>query len=141
MNIHDKFDQKKPVQQVSKVESITCNKLKDKSLKQFFRKNSIFFENDLSDKEKETLIKRMVSIFTAILDEDLVTVNSVARMLGLGHTQVGAFCKENSSLSAFINGWTNLTKVNKVFHQLNYLSKEELSLLKKKLDEQEQSLV
>lgn len=138
MNIHDKF---KPTEKVSKVDTpIFKNSIKDKSLKQFFRKNSIFFENDLTEKEKETLIKRMVSIFTAILNEDLVTVNTIARMLGLEHTKVGAFCKENNSLSAFINGWTNVTKVNKVLHHVNYLSKEELALLKKKLDEQEQSL-
>lgn len=148
MNIHEKFNQQKSVDNpnttkvnatTNSVESISNNSMKDKSLKRFFRKNSKFFNNDLSTQDKNTLIKRMENIFSAILAEELVTVNAVARMLGIEHTRVAAFCSENDSLKDFINGWTNSTKVNKVLHNVNYLSKEELNLLKQKISEQEES--
>lgn len=143
MNIHDKFNQQKSVDKpnttINKVTSIANNGMKDKSLKQFFRKNSKFFKNDLTTQDKNTLIKRMESVFSAILAEELVTVNAVARMLGIEHTRVASFCSENDSLKDFINGWTNSTKINKVLHNVNYLSQQELELLKKKISEHEES--
>lgn len=61
-----------------------------------------WFENDLDESEKQTLIDKLVASAKSVLSEPRVTVNSVARLMGMEHAKVKAALSLGDSLKQFL---------------------------------------
>lgn len=61
-----------------------------------------WFENDLDDSEKQALIDKLVASAKSLLSEPRVTVNSVARLMGMEHAKVKAALAMGDSLKQFL---------------------------------------
>jgi len=61
-----------------------------------------WFENDLDESEKQCLIDKLVASAKSLLSEPRVTVNSVARLMGMEHAKVKAALALGDSLKQFL---------------------------------------
>ena len=61
-----------------------------------------WFENDLDESEKQVLIDKLVASAKSLLSEPRVTVNSVARLMGMEHAKVKAALSMGDSLKQFL---------------------------------------
>ncbi len=61
-----------------------------------------WFENDLDESEKQALIDKLVASAKSLLSEPRVTVNSVARLMGMEHAKVKAALALGDSLKQFL---------------------------------------
>lgn len=61
-----------------------------------------WFENDLDESEKQALIDKLVASAKSLLSEPRVTVNSVARLMGMEHAKVKAALSMGDSLKQFL---------------------------------------
>lgn len=62
-----------------------------------------FFDNDLNEQQKQSLIDTLVSSAKSTLSEPKVTVNTVARLLGIEHAKVKAALAMSTSLKQFLD--------------------------------------
>ena len=66
-----------------------------------------YFDNDLSAEEKEELVGKMSDNARTMLSDAKVTVNSVARLLGIEHRKVKAALAVSTSLKEFLASRTH----------------------------------
>lgn len=81
-----------------------------------------YFDNDLSDEEKQTLIDKLVASAKAVLAEPRVTVNSVARLMAMEHNKVKAGLGVSTSLKDFLSdhdGSKGTLHIKKAFARLS----------------------
>ena len=93
-----------------------------------------YFRNDLAEDDKEALIGLMVSQAKAALAEPQVTVNTVARMLGIEHSKAKQYCAVNGSLKSFLDTREQSKTVARMTRMASKLTPEERELLMSQLD-------
>lgn len=79
-----------------------------------------FFDNDLSEQDKQSLIDTLVSSAKAALSEPKVTVNTVARLMAIEHGKVKAALSLSRSLKQFLDtrGGGNASSIKRAFARM-----------------------
>lgn len=94
-----------------------------------------YFDNDLSDEDKEKILDSFLTSAKAVLAEDKVTVNSVAKLFSLEHNRVKkGWETAGSSLKRFYESRSDSTDLAKVKRSIARLSPEERELLRLQLE-------
>lgn len=79
-----------------------------------------FFDNDLSEQDKQSLIDTLVSSAKAALSEPKITVNTVARLLAIEHAKVKSALSMSRSLKQFLEtrGGGNASSIKRAFARM-----------------------
>ena len=94
-----------------------------------------YFDNDLTDEDKEKILDSFLTSARAVLAEDRVTVNSVAKLFSLEHNRVKKGWETScSSLKRFYESRSDSTDLAKVKRSIARLSPEERELLRLQLE-------
>lgn len=94
-----------------------------------------YFDNDLTDEDKDKIIDSFLTSAKAVLAEDKVTVNSVAKLFSLEHNRVKKGWESScSSLKRFYESRSDSTDLAKVKRSIARLSPEERELLRLQLE-------
>lgn len=89
-----------------------------------------YFDNDLDDEDKQKILDSFLTSAKAVLAEDKVTVNSVAKLFSLEHNRVKkGWETSRSSLKRFYESRSDSTDLAKVKRSIARLSPEERKLL------------
>ena len=96
-------------------------------------KRAMFFDNDLTEDEKEGLIDTLVQSARAALAEDKVSVNTVARLLAIEHNKARAGLDLSASLKGFLQMRKESGTLAKAKRAMAKLSAEERALLLQQL--------
>lgn len=89
-----------------------------------------YFDNDLDDEDKQKILDSFLTSAKAVLAEDKVTVNSVAKLFSLEHNRVKKGWEIScSSLKRFYESRSDSTDLAKVKRSIARLSPEERKLL------------
>lgn len=89
-----------------------------------------YFDNDLDDEDKRKILDSFLTSAKAVLAEDKVTVNSVAKLFSLEHNRVKKGWETScSSLKRFYESRSDSTELAKVKRSIARLSPEERRLL------------
>lgn len=89
-----------------------------------------YFDNDLDDEDKRKILDSFLTSAKAVLAEDKVTVNSVAKLFSLEHNRVKKGWETScSSLKRFYESRSDSTELAKVKRSIARLSPEERQLL------------
>lgn len=92
-----------------------------------------YFDNDLDDEAKQKILDSFVESAKAILAEDKVTVNSVAKLFSVEHSKVKKQWECSTSLKDFIASRSDSSDLAKVKRSIARLTPEERELLKLQL--------
>lgn len=92
-----------------------------------------YFDNDLDDEAKQKILDSFVESAKAILAEDKVTVNSVAKLFSVEHSKVKKQWECSASLKDFIASRSDSSDLAKVKRSIARLTPEERELLKLQL--------
>jgi hypothetical protein len=92
-----------------------------------------YFDNDLDDEAKQKILDSFVESAKAILAEDKVTVNSVAKLFSVEHSKVKKQWACSTSLKDFIASRSDSSDLAKVKRSIARLTPEERELLKLQL--------
>lgn len=94
-----------------------------------------YFDNDLTDEDKQKILDLFLTSAKAVLAEDKVTVNSVAKLFSLEHNRVKKGWETScSSLKRFYESRSDSTDLAKVKRSIARLSPEERELLRLQLE-------
>lgn len=94
-----------------------------------------YFDNDLDDEDKQKILDLFLTSAKAVLAEDKVTVNSVAKLFSLEHNRVKKGLETSrSSLKRFYESRSDSTYLAKVKRSIARLSPEERELLRLQLE-------
>lgn len=94
-----------------------------------------YFDNDLTDEDKRKILDSFLTSARAVLAEDKVTVNSVAKLFSLEHNRVKkGWESSNASLKRFYESRSDSTDLAKVKRSIARLSPEERELLRLQLE-------
>lgn len=94
-----------------------------------------YFDNDLTDEDKQKILDSFLTSAKAVLAEDKVTVNSVAKLFSLEHNRVKkGWESSNASLKRFYESRSDSTDLAKVKRSIARLSPEERELLRLQLE-------
>lgn len=94
-----------------------------------------YFDNDLTDEDKQKILDSFLVSARAVLAEDKVTVNSVAKLFSLEHNRVKKGWETScSSLKRFYESRSESTDLAKVKRSIARLSPEERELLRLQLE-------
>lgn len=94
-----------------------------------------YFDNDLTDEDKQKILDSFLVSARAVLAEDKVTVNSVAKLFSLEHNRVKKGWETScSSLKRFYESRSDSTDLAKVKRSIARLSPEERELLRLQLE-------
>lgn len=94
-----------------------------------------YFDNDLTDEDKQKILDSFIVSARAVLAEDKVTVNSVAKLFSLEHNRVKkGWESSNASLKRFYESRSDSTDLAKVKRSIARLSPEERELLRLQLE-------
>jgi len=94
-----------------------------------------YFDNDLTDEDKQKILDSFLVSARAVLAEDKVTVNSVAKLFSLEHNRVKkGWESSNASLKRFYESRSDSTDLAKVKRSIARLSPEERELLRLQLE-------
>lgn len=94
-----------------------------------------YFDNDLTDEDKEKILDSFLTSARAVLAEDRVTVNSVAKLFSLEHNRVKKGWETSCcSLKRFYESRSDSTDLAKVKRSIARLSPEERELLRLQLE-------
>ena len=94
-----------------------------------------YFDNDLTDEDKEKILDSFLTSAKAVLAEDKVTVNSVAKLFSLEHNRVKKGWETSGcSLKRFYESRSDSTDLAKVKRCIARLSPEERELLRLQLE-------
>lgn len=93
-----------------------------------------YFDNDLTDEDKQKILDSFLTSAKAVLAEDRVTVNSVAKLFSLEHNRVKKGWEASSSLKRFYESRSDSTDLAKVKRSIARLSPEERELLRLQLE-------
>lgn len=94
-----------------------------------------YFDNDLTDEDKQKILDSFLTSARAVLAEDRVTVNSVAKLFSLEHNRVKKGWETScSSLKRFYESRSDSTDLAKVKRSIARLSPEERELLRLQLE-------
>lgn len=94
-----------------------------------------YFDNDLTDEDKQKILDSFLTSAKAVLAEDKVTVNSVAKLFSLEHNRVKKGWETScSSLKRFYESRSDSTDLAKVKRSIARLSPEERELLRLQLE-------
>ena len=94
-----------------------------------------YFDNDLTDEDKQKILESFLTSAKAVLAEDKVTVNSVAKLVSLEHNRVKKGWETScSSLKRFYESRSDSTDLAKVKRSIARLSPEERELLRLQLE-------
>ena len=94
-----------------------------------------YFDNDLDDEDKQKILDSFLTSAKAVLAEDKVTVNSVAKLFSLEHNRVKkGWETSRSSLKRFYESRSDSTDLAKVKRSIARLSPEERELLRLQLE-------
>lgn len=93
-----------------------------------------YFDNDLTDEDKEKILDSFLTSARAVLAEDKVTVNSVAKLFSLEHNRVKKGWETSCSLKHFYESRSDSTDLAKVKRSIARLSPEERELLRLQLE-------
>ena len=94
-----------------------------------------YFDNDLTDEDKQKILDSFVTSAKAVLAEDKVTVNSVAKLFSLEHNRVKKGWETSCcSLKRFYESRSDSTDLAKVKRSIARLSPEERELLRLQLE-------
>ena len=88
-----------------------------------------YFKNDLTAEQKEELVNQVVAQTRATLDDELITVNAVSRMLGVEHNKAKKACALDTSLLNFYRTRGKSNSVSKLAYAMSKLTPEERKLL------------
>lgn len=102
-------------------------------VKKLVPKRAMFFDNDLTEDEKEGLIDTLVQSAHATLSEDKVSVNTVARLLAIEHNKARAGLDLSPSLKGFLQMRKESGSLAKAKRAMAKLSAEERALLLQQL--------
>lgn len=122
-------DRPKLAEEVAKVNCVDVHEQK-----QLRPVRTEYFRNDLTEDDKEALIGLMVGQAKAALSEGFVTVNTVARMLGIEHSKAKQSCAVNDSLKNFLDTREQSKTVARMTRMASKLTPEERELLMNQLD-------
>lgn len=92
-----------------------------------------YFDNDVCDETKQKILDSFVESAKAILAEDKVTVNSVAKLFSVEHSKVKKQWECSASLKDFIASRSDSSDLAKVKRSIARLTPEERELLKLQL--------
>ena len=93
-----------------------------------------YFDNDLTDEDKQKILDSFLTSAKAVLAEDKVTVNSVAKLFSLEHNRVKKGWEASCSLKRFYESRSDSTDLAKVKRSIARLSPEERELLRLQLE-------
>lgn len=94
-----------------------------------------YFDNDLDEEDKQKILDLFLTSAKAVLAEDKVTVNSVAKLFSLEHNRVKKGWETScSSLKRFYESRSDSTDLAKVKRSIARLSPEERELLRLQLE-------
>ena len=94
-----------------------------------------YFDNDLDEEDKQKILDSFLTSAKAVLAEDKVTVNSVAKLFSLEHNRVKKGWETScSSLKRFYESRSDSTDLAKVKRSIARLSPEERELLRLQLE-------
>jgi len=94
-----------------------------------------YFDNDLTDEDKQKILDSFLVSAKAVLAEDKVTVNSVAKLFSLEHNRVKkGWESSKASLKRFYESRSDSTDLAKVKRSIARLSPEERELLRLQLE-------
>jgi hypothetical protein len=93
-----------------------------------------YFDNDLDDEDKQKILDSFLTSAKAVLAEDKVTVNSVAKLFSLEHNRVKKGWETSCSLKRFYESRSDSTDLAKVKRSIARLSPEERELLRLQLE-------
>ena len=93
-----------------------------------------YFDNDLTDVDKQKILDSFLTSAKAVLAEDKVTVNSVAKLFSLEHNRVKKGWEASCSLKRFYESRSDSTDLAKVKRSIARLSPEERELLRLQLE-------
>lgn len=94
-----------------------------------------YFDNDLDEEDKQKILDSFLTSAKAVLAEDKVTVNSVAKLFSLEHNRVKKGWETScSSLKRFYESRSDSIDLAKVKRSIARLSPEERELLRLQLE-------
>ena len=93
-----------------------------------------YFDNDLDEEDKQKILDSFLTSAKAVLAEDKVTVNSVAKLFSLEHNRVKKGWETSCSLKRFYESRSDSTDLAKVKRSIARLSPEERELLRLQLE-------
>lgn len=122
-----------PVQPAPEVEKAPDLEPTQAPVKKLVPNGTQYFDNDLDDEAKQKILDSFVESAKAILAEDKVTVNSVAKLFSVEHSKVKKQWECSASLKDFIASRSDSSDLAKVKRSIARLTPEERELLKLQL--------
>lgn len=122
-----------PVQPAPEVEKAPDLEPAQAPAKKLVPNGTQYFDNDLDDEAKQKILDSFVESAKAILAEDKVTVNSVAKLFSVEHSKVKKQWECSASLKDFIASRSDSSDLAKVKRSIARLTPEERELLKLQL--------
>lgn len=122
-----------PVQPAPEVEKAPDLEPAQAPTKKLVPNGTQYFDNDLDDEAKQKILDSFVESAKAILAEDKVTVNSVAKLFSVEHSKVKKQWECSASLKDFIASRSDSSDLAKVKRSIARLTPEERELLKLQL--------
>jgi hypothetical protein len=105
----------------------------DKSLacenKRLIPNRAMFFDNDLTPEEKEQLVQGMADAARAALEQDKVSVNTVAKLLSIEHNKARTGLSISTSLKGFLSFRKESGALSKAKRAMARLTPDERALL------------